>query len=166
MTNPPSYTLLNVTAGRSQGILTVMGRLDLDLDQLYSSVICNFGLARLLGKFQQYSRQQALHGSEHLYLRLFQHNPWNSTLNLVIFQLSNSVSIILSLIKFLVLIILNIFIRDKIRENISTARVEQDCSAYKMNTSIIVLYLAGHRTLDILYVVELLGIIICKWSIF
>ena len=44
MTNPPSYTLLNVRAGKSQGILTVKGRLDLNIEQLYSSAMLQAGL--------------------------------------------------------------------------------------------------------------------------
>ena len=50
MTNPPSYTLLNVRAGRSQGILTVMGRLDLNLDQLYSSAMLQVWFGKTAGK--------------------------------------------------------------------------------------------------------------------
>ena len=50
MTNPPSYTLLNVRAGRSQGILTVKGRLDLNLDQLYSSAMLQVWFGKTAGK--------------------------------------------------------------------------------------------------------------------
>ena len=50
MTNPPSYMLLNVRAGRSQGILTVMGRLDLNLDQLYSSAMLQVWFGKTAGK--------------------------------------------------------------------------------------------------------------------